>query len=253
MLLFLEPAIACPLFFVLGLVLGSFGNVVADRIPAGESLGGRSHCESCNRTLRLWELIPVFSWLALRGRCARCGATIPARFALIECASGLLFAAAVHAGGFLVIPSLLLALAFWAMLLIMLVDLRTQLIPDILTIILAVSALGYQLVIGGNPLIATLIGPAFFGVQWLVSRGKWVGSGDVFLSGALGLLLGTWPLSLIGLFLAYISGAAVAVIGLITKKVTRSSHIPFGPFLILGTLASFFMGNQILTLLFFTY
>lgn len=251
--LFLEPILACPLFFALGLVMGSFGNVVADRLPTATSLGGRSHCEGCNKTLRLWELIPVFSWLALRGRCARCGVRIPARFTVVEFLMGMLFVLAAYASSFLLIPSLLLAIAFWAMLLITVIDLRTQLIPDILTIILGVSALGYQLVIGGNPLIATLIGPAFFGAQWLLSRGRWVGSGDVFLSGALGLLLGTWPLALIGLFLAYITGALIALIGLLTRTVTRSSHIPFGPFLILGTLVSFFWGNEILALLFFAY
>lgn len=250
MSVFLEPAIAYPFFFVLGSVMGSFGNVVADRLPTGTSLSGRSHCENCKKTLRIWELIPIFSWLFLRGKCARCGAKIPARFAVIELASGLLFVAAAYVSGFLLIPSILLALAFWAMLLITLVDLRTQLIPDILTIILALAALGYQLSIGGNPLLATLIGPGFFGLQWIASRGKWVGSGDVFLSGALGLLLGVWPLAVMGLFFAYITGALVAVIGLITKKVTRSSHIPFGPFLILGTLVVFFLGNKILALLF---
>lgn len=250
---FLEPAIAYPFFFVLGSVMGSFGNVVADRLPAGTSLSGRSHCEHCRKTLRVWELIPIFSWLFLRGKCARCGAKIPVRFTIIEFLSGLLFVAAAYAGQFVLLPSILLALAFWAMLLITLIDLRTQLIPDVLTLILAVAALGYQLSIGGNPLLAMLICPIFFGIQWAVSRGRWVGSGDVFLSGALGLLLGTWPLTVMGLFFAYVTGALVAVIGLITKKVTRSSHIPFGPFLILGALASFFFGNDILALLLLGY
>lgn len=224
------------LFAVLiGMCMGSFGNVVADRLPRGASLLGRSRCDACGRSLSPLELVPVFSWLALRGHCRTCGAAIPARMAVVEIASGFLaYAAFLQAAGSvaLAVPFFL---ALWALLLVAVIDQRTRTIPDVLTILAFVAAAAYHwLATGYVPVLAPLIGAAFFACQWLVSRGRWVGSGDIFLAAAIGMLVGTPLGALWMLLIAYGSGASTAIVLLLTKRLSRKDMIPFGPFLVLA-------------------
>jgi leader peptidase (prepilin peptidase)/N-methyltransferase len=242
----LEPAVAYPLFLVLGLAVGSFGNVVAGRLPAGESLDGRSHCPHCSRTLSVLELIPVISWLLLRAKCRGCAKPISAQYPLVELAAGFLFMLALPLQDFLPLQSLALALAFWVMLIIVIIDARTQLIPDALTITLALCGAVLCYFSGVVPVIAVLIGLGFFGIQWIISRGRWVGSGDIFLSGALGLLLQRWDLMVVSLFIAYIGGSFIVVALLASKKIQRHAHVAFGPFLIGGAFIALLFGDRLL-------
>lgn len=239
------------LFLLLGLVFGSFGSVLITRVPGGENIGGRSRCPDCKKTLRPAELIPVISYLFLRGRCRRCRSPIGLLYPSLELASGGLFVLAwqMHAA---VISSLLLGFALWLLLLIVIIDARTQTISDFLNIPFLILALAYGASIPPMPLDGAILGVAFFGVQWAISRGRWIGSGDIILAGGIGALLGDWTQMAACLFLTYIIGGMTAGILLLTKRIRRGDHIAFGPFLAAGTLAALLLRARIDTF-FFVY
>jgi prepilin signal peptidase PulO-like enzyme (type II secretory pathway) len=233
---------------LLGLVLGSFGTMVLHRMPQGESFGGRSHCPHCGHTLRLLELLPLVSFLLQRGRCRSCHQPISWRYPLFETLSALVLALLVLThretsllellvlGG---TAELLLFIAFY--------DAETQRIPDSFTALLVLFALAsHALPLETVPLhelreavlgLLTLL--AFFGSLWILSRGSWIGSGDVFLGGAIGLLLG-WPEVLVALLLTYSLGGITAAVFLLLGLVERKSRIPFAPFLCSGALLLLF-------------
>jgi leader peptidase (prepilin peptidase)/N-methyltransferase len=200
--------------------------------------------------LRAWELIPVVSWIALRGRCARCRASIPARFTLVEFASALLFLVAAYIASFNVLVAIPACLALWAMLCIALIDYDTQTIPDVLSIVIALCGAALRIQDQTIPLLAVLIGGGFFGIQWLFSRGKWVGSGDVFLGAALGVLLGTWQLTLLALWFAYVLGMLTVIALLPFRRLNMNMRMAFGPFLVMGGAIALTVGDDIIALFF---
>jgi len=221
-----------PLFFVLGLALGSFGNVLLYRLPRGESITGRSRCPSCSAPLRAVELIPLLSFLLLRGKCRHCGVCIPLQYPLVEGGSALLFLLALCR-----VPhppdALLLSVALWLLFVIALLDARTSTIPDVLSIPFVLIALATHAPVFFQELDlrAPLIVGAFFGLQWVISRGKWIGSGDLILGIGIAVLLRTWELTLAALWFAYVIGGLVAFLLLFFHRVKRTSTIPFAPFL----------------------
>ncbi len=242
---FTDPFITVPLLAILGLVFGSFGNVIVMRMPADKSINGRSHCPHCNRALTPIELIPLLSFAMQLRRCKGCGAVISWQYPLVELAGMALFLAAGVLASFSLFPSLALALALWAMLVIGMIDARTQLIPDVLTAVLAISALVYHFFLGHFLWSGALLALVFFGAQWLLSRGKWVGSGDILLGIALGLLLGSWQQVVVMMMAAYIFGALLVSVLLGLGKISRTQNIAFGPFLVIGTLIALLFGQQI--------
>lgn len=240
------------LLFLLGLALGSFGNVLILRVPQGEDIAGRSRCPHCKRVLAAWELIPVLSFFLLRGKCSTCRARIAWQYPIVEFISALLFLFAGTLSAFVFLPSLFLALAFWAMLLIAFIDARTQMIPDALTAALLVAAIIYHLLLHGFDPGGAMLAVAFFGLQWLLSRGRWVGSGDIFLGVALGVLVGSWMHLLIALMAAYIIGALYVSVFLGLGTMHRSEHVAFGPFLVIGGMISFLFADRLLAILLHT-
>lgn len=240
---------ALPIFvFILGLTLGSFGNVLIARIPKGVSISGRSHCPQCKKALAAWELVPVLSYICLGGRCRRCRKFISVQYPLVEIACGLLFLFAFVRFG--VTPAAgVLALALWLLLLIAVTDLRTRTIPDVFNLPFILLAVTYALLARHFSAAGALVMLLFFGGQWLLSRGRWVGSGDILLGIGIGFLLGGIACALLCLALAYILGSIVALILLATKLATRKSHIPFGPFLAAAALITLVVGESILTVI----
>lgn len=231
---------------LIGACMGSFGNVLVDRLPSGESLLGRSRCDGCRRVLSPLELVPVFSWAFLRARCRSCGARIPVRVPLVEAFSAVLAAAAFLHAPEEPLRAVSLFLALWALLLIAVVDLRTRTIPDALTLTAFFAAVLYQWSAhGAVPVLAPSIGAAFFAVQWLVSRGRWVGSGDVFLAAAVGMLAGTPEGAVWMILVAYGVGASVAIVLLAFRKLSRGDSVPFGPFLVFAGYAVFLLGSDL--------
>lgn len=148
------------------------------------------------------------------------------------------------------VPSLIcLAIALIMMGVICVVDARTKSIPDAFTAVLAIAALGYHYFLQDIEWTGALLGVAFFGLQWGLSRGKWVGSGDVLLAIALGILVGSWRHMAIALMVSYAVGALLVSVLIGLGKLSRSEEIAFGPFLVVGAFVAFFTGEKILSVL----
>lgn len=247
---------------LLGSIVGSFLNVVILRMHTGASLRGRSHCLSCNKQIPSWQLIPIISYLVLRGRCGSCKARISPRYILVELLTVFLFGLVAH---MITEPILLLLhLALMAVLVVIVVyDMRHTIIPDEYVLVAAAIALGigiisflqdgdlYSLMLR---LFGAVIGCLFFAGLWYLSEGRWVGLGDAKLAIPLGLLV-SWPAVLSGLVLSFWLGAAISVLLLMAQRIfkrgqgrlrfiprslTMKSEIPFAPFLILGFLLTYF-------------
>jgi len=239
-----------------GAAIGSFLNVCIDRLPEGQSIvTGRSHCDSCQRQLRPTDLIPLLSYLALKGRCRDCGARIPRRVMLVELATALAFAGMFFAYG----PSLtVIILAAYAAILIVVfvIDLERGLILNRVVLPALVLALVVALLappdwlggFGPHPVVSALVGAvagfALLLVIAIVARGG-MGWGDVKYAAFMGAATG-FPLVFVALFCGVIIGAVVAVVLLATGRKGRKQAIPFGPFLALGTMATLLWGPQML-------
>lgn len=232
--------------FVVGIVFGSFGNVLICRLPKGKSIGGHSACPRCGAALSIGELIPVISFVVLRARCRSCKRAISWQYPLVEIASGLLFLFAFFWMSPDLVRSFLLAFCLWLMLLIAVTDAKTATIPDTLNIPFLVLGIAHAYMNDLSFLLPAIIGAGFFAVQWVVSRGRWVGSGDIILAAGLGAFLGSIPLLLLALWFAYMTGAAWAAVLLIRRKKGMESQLAFGPFLILGTVVSLVAGEGVL-------
>jgi len=241
-------------FTLIGLCFGSFSTMLLHRLPRSKNIRGRSGCPVCNHQLRWYELLPVLSYVLLLGKCSACRKKISLRYPIIELLCGALF----FLIGFIMrdVPLPLLipfSIACFSAFVIALYDAETQRIPDMFTGILAIAAILYQagmsLIRGKEILLESLqsgmVVGGFFGAMWVVSRGRWIGSGDIFLGMALGLLL-SFPHAILMLFAAYALGAIVAAYLLITKKIGRNARIAFAPFLVLGTFLSLFFGDSMI-------
>lgn len=232
------------LFVVLGLVFGSFGSVLVTRIPGGKTIVGRSGCPHCHKTLTPLELIPVISYLFLRGRCKECKVPIGWMYPTIEILSALLFLAAWQLHGE-PITAALLGLVLWLLLIIGFIDAYTQTISDLLNIPLLVLAVLYSMLLGQFEIGGIVLGVAFFGAQWLLSRGKCLGSGDIILAAGIGALVGSWERMVACLFLVYVIGALIASALLLTGRVKRGQYIAFAPFMAIGAIATVFFQSRI--------
>lgn len=271
------PALFMALSAVLGLVMGSFLNVVIHRLPKMlerewreqcDWLQGRqpeaavrydlahppSSCPTCGHGIRWYENLPVLSWLALRGRCAQCGNPISARYPVVEILAGALFAyaAAVWGIGWPVLwvwglLSILVALVF--------IDLDTQLLPDNLTLPLAWAGLLANHLVAFVPLEEALLGAvvgylSLWGVYHLfrlLTGKEGMGFGDFKLLAALGAWLG-WKMLLPVVLVASLAGAMVGIGLMLAKGHHRDQPLPFGPWLALGGVVALFWGQDLLRL-----
>jgi prepilin signal peptidase PulO-like enzyme (type II secretory pathway) len=243
------------LFAILGLVVGSFLNVCIDRLPQNKSIAyPPSHCEACQHKLAVKDLIPVFSYLRLRGRCRYCQASIPRKLMWVELATAVIFALLYWHYG---LSAELGVMAFYACLFIIIfvIDLEHSLILNKVVYPGMVAALLLALYpwpwfsdsIGMRVAYAALGGAAGFAIFLLiaiVSRGG-MGWGDVKLAALIGLAIG-FPLVFLAIIMAAILGGIVAVALMIAKKRTRRQTIPFGPFLALAAMVTLLWGSNIL-------
>ncbi len=244
--------------FLLGIIIGSFLNVVLYRFHTGKSLKGRSHCLSCGTHLHSPELVPLISYLVLKGRCRTCRAIIPARYFLVEMMTGLLFVLAGYiATSFFSFGLLLFFMT--TLVLIVVYDLYHFIIPDEFVLMLTVVVMllaGEQLLLTGDTqafflnLLGASLASFFFFCLWHYSEGKWLGFGDVKLAFPLALfvtlssvfsmiVLSFWVGAIIGVTLLLWQTIRARYKGL-RKRSSRSlsmkSAIPFAPFLVAGTL-----------------
>ncbi len=234
--------------FVLGLVVGSFLNVVAYRLPRHQSLAfPPSHCPDCGARLRPADLVPVFSWLALRGRCRYCGRPISPRYPVVESITGLLFLLVFVARGpgLGLVPGFVLAALMVA---VAAIDLDLRIIPNPLTLCgvvagLAFGLLGWSGVGLWQALMGLVVCGGFLLVVGLAGRGG-MGGGDVKLGAVIGAFLG-WSTGLFGILLGFVIGAVVGLGLIVTGIRGRKDAIPFGPFLALGAVFSYLWGGRI--------
>jgi len=235
-----------------GLLLGSFLNVVALRLPAGRPfVAGRSRCPRCAAAVRPYDAVPVLSWLVLRGRCRACAGPIAARYPLVEALTAGLLAAvvAVHLDS---PPRLVLGAVLVAFLVPMaLIDLDHRIIPNALTGPAALAAVALGLALDPSGQVERLAAGALAGGAFLavaLARPGGMGMGDVKLAGVLGLFLGA-PVA-VALLVALASGvvAGGVVVARLGVAVGRRATVPFGPFLALGGVVAVLAGAPLLEL-----
>lgn len=244
--------------FVLGLMVGSFLNVVIYRVPAKRSVvTPRSACPSCGTELANRDNVPVLSWLVLRGKCRTCSTSISARYPLVELGTGVAFALlAVRFGPDAALPAYLFLAA--GLIALSAIDLDTYLLPKAVVYptlgLTAVSLLVAAVVASDGRGVAeaaaggVIAFAVLFVIHFVSPRG--MGFGDVRLAGVLGVALG-WielPVVAVGLFLAFLLASVVGVALIATGVRGRKDKVPFGPFLALGAYLAFFVGTPIIDL-----
>ena len=264
-------------FFILGAIVGSFLNVVIFRLNTGRGIGGRSACTSCGKVLGYFDLIPIVSFLLLRGKCRHCGSRISGQYFFVEFCTGILFSLIFllylresDSGVLSVLISLLLpAVLSSVLVVIFFYDLRHKIIPNRLSTLVLIMASVHLLLLylsrgefqilyfyaAGGVIPASIIW-----LLWKISGGRWIGLGDAKLFLGVGMFL-TIPQSLSAFVFSFWAGAAYALSSLFMqmirddslregeKKLTMKSEIPFAPFIIVGFFISYFFRSDILGLM----
>lgn len=232
--------------FILGTIFGSFLNVVIYRLPQKESIiVGRSHCPKCNHVIRPAELIPILSYILLRGKCKECKAAISIRYPLIEAITGLLFLISYLTFG--ISAQLLIALPLTMILIVItMIDIDTLEIYDRFQIMLFILAL-INLMISPLPWIDHVIGFFIISIPFyiiaLLTNG--MGGGDIKLIAIAGFLLG-YQATLVTFFISTLTGSIWAIYLMIIKKSGRKTQLPFGPFLCIGIYIAYHYADAII-------
>lgn len=233
---------------ILGLIIGSFLNVVILRMNTGRGLGGRSKCFSCNKTLAWYELIPVVSYVIQGGKCRNCKTPISKQYVLVEGVTALLFAGVAAQMNVLAQPvTMLLWLALVSLgMIIAVYDIHHFVIPEIPLILF----LGVSIAIGLYAVAFVLV-PLPFLLLWIVSRGAWIGFGDIELMACAGMLLG-----ISGGVASVVASFWVACLVILPwylfqqlRKKKMSHRVPFGPFLLMGMYLVGVLGINVLTII----
>lgn len=276
---------------IFGLFIGSFLNVVADRLCQEKNpFKGRSACDACGKTLKPWHMVPILSYIVLKGKCAYCQQKLSLYYPFSEALTAIFFGVAVYFSNFAVSPTLLtglrfayLAAVFSVFAVIFLSDLKYQIIPNqvvyfgiIFVFLVQVGSLGYwaykyHTMLQSNALGSYLlkgnfykdsvlrevksfgynVGAGlgiclFFYLLVILTQERGMGGGDVKLGLLIGLFNG-FPNGIIAIFLGFISGSLVSVFLILSTKKGLKDVVPFGPFLILGSVLSLLYGDALFT------
>jgi leader peptidase (prepilin peptidase)/N-methyltransferase len=238
--------------FVLGSAVGSFLNVVVDRSNEGKSfLSGRSHCDHCRRKLQWFDLVPIISFLLLSGKCRYCGQKLSYYYPVVEIVTGVAFVlvASLHFFSPLAIGYFFFIMSF--LIIIFFADLKYGIIPFSAVLPAVVLTFLWHLFAPGdismvNHALSALGTFLFFLSLFLITRGKGMGFGDVVYAFFMGFILG-FPNIILSLYIAFLTGAFISVfLVILRKKKMKGSTIPFGPFLVLGTVVSLFWGQEVI-------
>lgn len=243
--------------FLIGLFIGSFLNVLIDRLPRGETILGRSHCENCHRTLRWYDLLPLVSFAFTRGKCRYCHTRLSYQYPFMELFTGVSFVLVLlftlnnsvsFGGNFMVIILFNLSVVS-SLIVIFFADLKYKIIPDEVLIFLGVVTFLWLIFTSPDLFFQNLLTGLgaflFFLFIFLLTRGRGMGFGDVKFAFLIGLLLG-FPQAPIALYVAFLTGGLVGIILILWKKKGMKSEVPFGPFLVFGTVISFFFSPFII-------
>lgn len=263
-------------FGLLGLVVGSFLNVVVLRFGFSESPAPRSHCAHCHTQLSAHDLIPVFSYLALGGRCRSCGSSISLQYPLVEITTGALFALTFSVlgvpGDVYALMTFLSFLGFWSSLVALVAyDMRHTLVPmQFIYGLWAFAALGVlavalqtqSIVMPAIMILGGLLPAGFFALITSLTKGKGMGIGDSYVAFGTGTMLG-FPLGIMSAVLGVWAGALFGISVILLQKVfpllqrllslrrvTLKTELPFAPFLALGAVVAFALGSSVTDLFF---
>jgi leader peptidase (prepilin peptidase)/N-methyltransferase len=251
---------------IVGLLIGSFLNVVIYRVPLKRSIvNPPSACPACGHRLAWFENVPVFSWIALGGRCRSCGTRISIRYPIVELGTGLFFAGTAwallsrSADGLVHVASFVALLAFLYLAAISValaaIDLATQTLPNVIVLPaypVTIAILGASSLISGDlgSLLRGAIGlvglfTAYYGMALLYRGG--MGFGDVKLAGVLGFAMAwlSWDVFAVGAFAPFILGGVFAIILVLFTKAGRKTRVPFGPWMLVGAWVGIFCGRDI--------
>jgi leader peptidase (prepilin peptidase)/N-methyltransferase len=242
------------LIFIYGLLIGSFLNVVIYRIPREENIAWPgSHCPGCGHGLKWYDNIPLLSYLLLRGRCRYCKEAISLQYPLVEALNGIIYVLLYIFFYQVKLDFVFLALISSTLLAILVIDLKEQLIPDVLVVIVLISSIIHKALLHflegiPFPLTDSLLGLIIAGGLFLLivffSRGG-MGGGDVTLIGALGFVLGLKGILTV-IFLSFVLGSVISIFLLAARIKSRKDPIPFGPFIVISFYITLFFGDNIL-------
>jgi len=235
--------------FILGTLIGSFLNCVIYRLETKKSfIRGRSFCPHCKHPLSFLELIPLFGFFYLKGRCRYCHQRISFWYPFVEFITGILFFLAFKkfsSFGFITLIYYWIIFSFF--ILIFVFDAKYYLIPDKIVYPPIIISLIFNLFLSPNFLLSFLSGvmiSGFFFLIFFISQGKWIGFGDIKLGFLIGLVSG-FPNFLIAFFFSFFFGAIIGIGLILLKKKTLRSELPLGPFLVTGGLIAVFIGEKI--------
>jgi leader peptidase (prepilin peptidase)/N-methyltransferase len=242
-----ETIILYIMIFLYGIVIGSFLNVCILRIPEGESIvTGRSHCDQCKKLIRWYDLIPIFSYIFLGGRCRYCKVKLSLQYPLIEALNGILYVLVFYFTGLNYI-GVIYCLFISALIVLSVIDFRTNTIPfgiNIFIFILGLIRLGMDYRNYVTYLIGFVVVSGFLYLIYILTKGNGMGGGDIKLMAAAGLVLG-WKL----IVLAFLLGCVYAsLIHPIRMKLSKQGRVlAFGPYLAAGMVTGIFIGEQMIS------
>lgn len=233
--------------FIFGILIGSFLNVCSMRIPAGESVvTGRSHCDNCHTNIKWYDLIPVFSYLILRGRCRYCKIKLSLQYPMIEALNGILYVLIFYFNGFNLV-SVIYCLMTSALIVLSIIDLNTNTIPFGINIFIFLLGLA-RLALDYRHFYIYLIGffavSGFLYIVFLITQGNGMGGGDIKLMAAAGLVVG-WKLILLSFILGCIFGSIIHPIRM--KFFKQDKVLAFGPYLSAGIVFALLVGDKMIT------
>ena len=235
--------------FIFGSSIGSFLNVLIDRLPQEKSILGRSHCDFCHKQLKWIDLIPIFSFLILGGKCRYCHKELSWQYPVVEALTGISFIGIYASLGSSSTPVMTIAMfgIITCLIVIFFSDLKYHLISDhILLALFVFSFLTKIDILSQLPeyLASAIIVASPIFLIYFLSRERAMGQGDVYLSAAVGFLLG-WKAGFIGLYIAFVTGAIFGVLMILFHKKKFKSKVAFGPFIVIGTVTMLFWGEKI--------
>lgn len=237
------------IFFIVGLVFGSFLNVIITRFPKFEGLVlGRSKCPKCKKILSFYDLLPVLSYIFLLGKCRYCKERISLQYPIVELSSGLLFVLSYYLFGISLL-SFLYLLIFMLLIIVFVYDLKHLEIPELFSWIFLVLAITVGFYNGlyhlESFLLGGLVGGGILGILVGISDEKWMGSGDIKIGLGLGFLLG-FPNSLLFVILSFVFGAIIGILILAFGRGKLKTQLPFAPFLIISAIFCLIYGEKII-------
>lgn len=249
--------------FSIGLFFGSFLNVLADRLPQGRTLLGRSSCDSCHHVLSWRDLIPIISFIEIKGKCRYCKASLSIQYPSVELITGVIFILTwiLSNQWYHELSLHILHISIASVLIVMLIsDLRYQIIPDSMQLVLLLLGFMRLIILGllhqdmsfefwfpyiGWAFLHGVIVMAPLMTVHLITKGRGMGFGDVKFAFIIGLILGLWS-GLGALYIGFLTGGIVGAFLILTRRGKPKSKIAFGPFLILGFYAMMFFEHDVM-------